>query len=278
MNGEIFEYGKALERLSLPTAGQPLSLNLPASKLLEILPTLKNSATVYRTEGVILCYQGHFPKPTQFNGYSFFKEGARGLTANLHSWCEVWWYREERHGELLSSLEIANSFGQGMIKLCYRDEKVADSAFQNLVPFVSNKGDGWDILHLRRANNLTCADSCRRGKKSAYFTPLRAVVEEHYQRGLPLGFVTPNEELSIWDTLTISSVSRICCWLTIDRGGDFLFLQPASIHHTRINGHAGRRILTFFHENDTPIISFIEPPGAELSSFDHFENNPCLKT
>ena len=277
MNGEIFEYGEELGGEILSDTGPVLSLKLTAPKLLEILPTLKSSATVYRTEGVILCYQGHFPKPTLFNGYSFFKNGGRGLTANLHSWHEVWWYREERRGELLSSLEIANSSGQGTIKLCYRDEKVARGAFETLLPFVSDEGDVWDVLHLRRANNLTCADSCRNGKKSAYFAPIRALLEEHYQRGLPLGFVNPNEEVSIWDTFPISSISRICCWLTIGSAEDFLFLQPALIHHSRVNGHAGRRILTFFHENDTPIISVIEPSGEELVGFDHFANNPCLK-
>lgn len=275
MRGEI-EYGEELGRLNLDT-GPVLSLEITSPELLEILPTLKNSATVYRTEGVILCAQGHFPKTTQFNGCSFLKQGARGLIANLQSWHEVWWYREERHGELLSSLEIANSFGQGKIKLCYRDEKVARHALQNLIPFASKEGNGWDVLHLRRANNLTCADSCRSGKKSAYLAPLHALVEEHRQRGLPLGFVTPNEEISMWDTLPISFVSRICCWLTVSSAGDFLFLQSAAIHHTRVNGHIGKRILTFFHENDTPIISIIEPSGVELVSFNNFENNPCLK-
>lgn len=277
MNGEIFEYGEELEGGILSDTGPVFSLKLSAPQLLEILPTLKSSATVFRTEGVILCLQGHFPKPTLFNGYSFYKNGGRGLTADLNLWHEVWWYREERDGELLSSLEIANSSGQGTIKLCYRDEKVARVAFEKLLPFVSNEGDLWDVVHLRRANNLTCADSCRSAKKSAYFAPTRALLEEYYQRGLPLGFVNPNERVSIWDTLPISSVSRVCCWLTVGSDGDFLLLQPALIHHTRINGRAGRRILTFFHENDTPIISLIEPSGEELVGFDQFENNPCLK-
>lgn len=274
MNGETFQQDEDQE-LELPITGMVRKLSINPHTLLSRLPDLRSSATIFRSPHTILCRKGRFSSFVTHQGFGYSNEGERGTTFCLDSWHETWLYYEEREGSTFPCLEVCDDHGRGIFKLCYTDSEAAVSALTQLDAHVVNQGNAWDILHLQKCNTLNCSKECRvNAPKNSFFDPVRAVMEECFDEGIEVGFVVPGDCLSNWDSVRLTSVSRVCCWLALGASGDFLYFQPSAIKRAELHGTGDRRVLSLFGADETPILSLIEPVGMTITGFEDVARIP----
>ena len=127
-------------------AGRVFRLSPDWSKLIETFPKLNSSATVFRGHHTILCQCRKFPTLSQYDEFAFQTGGTRGISLRTDHWSEAWWYHEEREGLMCPCLEVADSMGQGIFKLCYRYPENAQNDMPMIYDLVHSEGDAWDIF------------------------------------------------------------------------------------------------------------------------------------
>lgn len=246
-------------------AGRVFRLSPDWSKLIKTFPKLNSSATVFRGHHTILCQCRRFPKLSQSAEFAFQTGGTRGISLHTDHWSEAWWYHEEREGLMCPCLEVADSMGQGIFKLCYRYPENAQNDMSMIYDLVDSEGDAWDILHLRRANTMDCS-SQHRAKPKRFQSSLLSIFQEAFERSAQLGIVVSKESLSVWDCLPPARPGSTCCWLTAGGNKSFLNLQVRGFHSVELSMQKGRMVAVFHDQNQIPALTLLEPDGIELKS------------
>ena len=162
-------------------------------------------------------------------------------------------------------LEVADSMGQGIFKLCYRYPENAQNDMPMIYDLVHSEGDAWDILHLRRANTMDCL-SQHRAKPKRFQKSLLSIFQEAFERSAQLGIVVSKESLSVWDCLPPARPGSTCCWLTAGGNKSFLNLQVRGFHDVELSMQKGRMVAVFQDQNKIPALSLLEPDGIEIKS------------
>ena len=246
-------------------AGRVFKLSPDWSKLIETFPKLNSSASVFRGHHTILCQCRKFPTLSQYDEFAFRTEGARGITLRTDHWSEAWWYHEEREGRMCPCLEVADSMGQGIFKLCYRYPESAQNDMPRIYDLVHSEGDAWDILHLRRANTMDCS-SQHRAKANRFQNSLLAIFQEAFERSAQLGIVVSQKSLAVWDCLPPARPGSTCCWLTAGGNRSFLNLQVSEFRDVDLSMQKGRMVAVFQDQEQIPGLTLLEPYGIELKS------------
>jgi len=247
-------------------AGRVFKLQPDWSALINLLPKLNSSATVFRCSGSILCQHRAFSEMSQYDELAFHTEGFRGLSLRTDYWSEAWWYHEEREGQMCPCLEIANELGQGLLKLCYRLPEDAFGDMPLIEQFVHTEGDAWDILHLQRGNVMNCSSATCDSKKTKIRNALASIFQEAYENSAQLGVLLCRDEQSMWDSLHPSRPGTTCCWLTIGSNGSFLNVEPGGFSGVQVHRRGKRLVVVFNDQDNSPSLTLLEPDGIKLQS------------
>ncbi|MEM1083148.1 MAG: ChuX/HutX family heme-like substrate-binding protein [Verrucomicrobiota bacterium] len=255
-----------LKPFEAPKAGQVLRLREDWEALIRLFPKLRSAATVFRAKHAIFSRHGRFEEASLAEGFAFRTRSNAGLSLRLESWHEAWWYEEERRGEMVPCLEVADEFGRGILKLCYRSRKEALGDMPLIRPLIAEAASEWDLLHLRRCNTTDCCETIHLGRKPAFHEPIHRIFREAHAKRIEMGFLLPQESQSVWDTLPAVSPGRVCCWLTAGGGNRFLSIETAGFGDVELHDRGCRRVASFDDRHGQPSLILIEPEGANLDS------------
>lgn len=267
----------ALQAYEPSPAGEVFSLFPDWAALLALLPELKTAATIYRGRHAMFCRQGAFQKLTLSHDSAYTTEGIRGESLNLAHWSEAWWYEEPRQEEMIPCLEIADDQGKGLLKLCYPDRETGLRDRAVIEPLFEKEATAWDLIHLRKSNQMSCFQSHRLRNAAPFREPLRAILHEAFMRQVELGIALSHHALTLWEALPPSAVNTACCWLATGRQGLFLHMEPAGYHYAEVCVREGRSIVFFYDTTGQRALTLIEPDGVPFQSiFDLREILPTL--
>ncbi|MCW1885567.1 hypothetical protein OKA04_12580 [Luteolibacter flavescens] len=256
------------EAVSFPGVGRVLRLRKDWEALAALLPELRTSATIYRSPHVLLCRVGRFGRLQFSPGCAHRMEGVQGDSLRMEKWSEAFWHVEERNGESCPCVEIADERGRGFLKLCYRGMEEAEEDLALLEPLIESEGDGWDLLHLRRANALDCGclDRGLRKKGKWLWNHLERIFQEAREKGVAPGMILPHDPATTWDELRPEEISRHGCWMSVAQAGQCLHVRPSFFHRVQFVGHGERPVLLFADQHGEIVLTLIEPEGCRMDS------------
>jgi len=235
-------------------------------KLMRIMPHLNTSVTIYRGHHSIHCYSGKHPNVKRVNDATFYNEGFRGTTCDVSHWSEAWFYIEERHGKNIPCIEIADDFGRGLFKLCYNSPSALKVDENIIEEIIKERGDAWDIVHLRRSNILDCHACCELKSKPPFIKQILAIQEEAKMHNIELGLITTHSSHSCWSNLHAMEYNPSNCWLGFSKKHDFVYLQPSGLYKAEVIENSSRAVVIFFNKTGEKVFSIIEPEGTKFHS------------
>ncbi|MGE9269665.1 MAG: ChuX/HutX family heme-like substrate-binding protein [Verrucomicrobiales bacterium] len=247
-------------------AGKVLQLSADWESLLPQLASLRPSAVTYRNRHSIVCRPGFFPALTIVEDGAFRNDGYSGYSLRLDHCAEAWWYEEHRFGGMHHCLEVADSLGRGMFKLCYRDREVGLKDRESLTNWVVEEASAWDLLHLKPSNQMDCSATRRLCGKPRFRLALEGVFREASERQVELGFLFSGEGQSMWDSFVPSVASGSCCWTVVSHGQDFIHLEPAGFHRAEVFDEGGREVVVFRDRAGNPALTLVVPDGMRFES------------